>query len=232
MLINADFSQRVVINPNQYNWISGMTHGVERAIFERIGVEFAKSTNLVRYAPFTDYSMQPSSHNEEVLVVAGDFSDELGHYTAGTYLRSPMGACYSPQIGANGAILLVKQNQFQAHDLHKKTIFTRSEPWEQDLAPGIKVIQLHQFGTEHVALAKWDPYSQFTKHEHWGGEETFVISGTYYDEQGKYPAGTWIRNPHGSSHHPYTLQDGAVVLVKTGHLINSDVMEEEYVMSA
>jgi len=83
-----------------------------------------------------------------------------------------------------------------------------------------------------VALAKWDPYSQFTKHEHWGGEETYVISGTYYDEQGKYPAGTWIRSPHGSSHHPYTLQDGAVVLVKTGHLPNADFMEEEYVMSA
>jgi len=120
MLINADFSQRVVINPNQYNWLPDMTHGLERAIFERIGVEFSKSTHLLRYAPFTDYLSHPNSHSEEVLVVAGEFSDELGRYTAGTYLRYPAGARYSPRIGAGGAILLVKQNQFQDHDMCQK----------------------------------------------------------------------------------------------------------------
>jgi len=232
MLINADFSQRVVINPNDYDWMPSMSHGVERATFERIGVELAKTTSLVRYAPFADYAPHMHSHSEEILVVSGDFSDELGHYPEGTYLRSPVGPCYNPRIGSQGAILLIKQNQFQQHDLRQKILHTQSMPWEEELAHGLRVMQLHQFGTEHVALAKWDPYSQFTKHEHWGGEEVFVISGTYYDEHGKYPAGTWIRSPHGSSHHPYTLQDGALVMVKTGHLPNTDFMEEEYILSA
>lgn len=232
MLFNADYSQRVVVNPNDYRWMPSVTQGVERTTFERIGLESAKSTSLVRYAPFAPYTSQMHSDSEEVFVISGDFCDELGYYPEGTYLRSPVGPCYNPQIGAGGAILLIKQNQFQQHDLNQKVLHTRTMAWEEEIAEGLNVMQLHRFGTEHVALAKWNPYTQFTKHEHWGGEEIFVLSGTYYDEYGKYPAGTWIRNPHGSSHHPYTLQDGAVILIKTGHLPCTDILEEEYIMSA
>ncbi|MFT7087745.1 MAG: hypothetical protein ACJAZX_001188, partial [Rickettsiales bacterium] len=42
---------------------------------------------------------------------------------------------------------------------------------------------------------------------------------TFYDQYGQYPKGTWIRSPHLSSHNPYTKEDGAVIYVKTGHLL-------------
>ncbi|MEE8057455.1 MAG: cupin domain-containing protein, partial [Pseudomonadales bacterium] len=47
--------------------------------------------------------------------------------------------------------------------------------------------------------------------------EIFVLSGTFIDEHGRYPAGTWIRSPHMSSHNPYT-DEGCIIFVKTGHL--------------
>jgi hypothetical protein len=37
---------------------------------------------------------------------------------------------------------------------------------------------------------------------------------------GDYPAGTWIRSPHSSKHTPYTGPEGALILVKVGHLPN------------
>ncbi|WP_370052357.1 cupin domain-containing protein [Neptunomonas sp.] len=60
--------------------------------------------------------------------------------------------------------------------------------------------------------------TQFKAHQHWSGEEILVIAGTFYDEHGSYPAGTWLRSPHMSQHTPFTKEDGALIYVKTGHL--------------
>ncbi|MEB3214064.1 MAG: cupin domain-containing protein, partial [Leptolyngbyaceae bacterium] len=54
-------------------------------------------------------------------------------------------------------------------------------------------------------------------HRHWGGEEIFVLDGVFEDEQGRYPKGTWLRNPPGSVHSPFSTE-GCVIYVKTGHL--------------
>jgi anti-sigma factor ChrR (cupin superfamily) len=77
---------------------------------------------------------------------------------------------------------------------------------------------LHQFEEEHIALVQWAPNTQFQPHRHWGGEEIFVLKGTFYDEHGVYPTGSWLRSPHLSQHTPYTKDDGALIYVKTGHL--------------
>lgn len=55
-------------------------------------------------------------------------------------------------------------------------------------------------------------------HTHFGGEEIFVLKGTFKDEHGEYPEGTWLRSPHMSSHHPW-VDEETIILVKTGHLI-------------
>lgn len=45
------------------------------------------------------------------------------------------------------------------------------------------------------------------------GEEIFVLEGVFSDENGDYPAGTYLRNPPGSSHAPFS-DKGCVILVK------------------
>ena len=44
-----------------------------------------------------------------------------------------------------------------------------------------------------------------------------MIDGVFEDEHGTYPKGTWIRNPHGSTHTPFS-KEGCLIYVKTGHL--------------
>ena len=51
-------------------------------------------------------------------------------------------------------------------------------------------------------------------------EEILVLEGTFYDEHGAYPKGSWLRSPHLSQHQPYTKEDGALIYVKVGHLGN------------
>ena len=39
-----------------------------------------------------------------------------------------------------------------------------------------------------------------------------------HDEGGAYGVGSWLRSPQGSTHTPFTREEGALVYVKTGHL--------------
>src|SRR5574341_1730175 len=50
-----------------------------------------------------------------------------------------------------------------------------------------------------------------------GGEEIFVLDGAVEDEEGRYAAGSWLRNPPGSQHTPFSLE-GCLLDVKIGHL--------------
>lgn len=102
-------------------------------------------------------------------------------------------------------------------DQQQVTINTPKTQWFPGLVPGLTVLPLHTFGTENVALVKWEPGTQFQTHRHWGGEEIFVIEGEFADDQGVYPQGTWLRNPPDSIHTPFS-DKGCLIYVKTGHL--------------
>lgn len=218
MRINADFRQRVVIRPDEYRWIPSPAAGVERMMLDRIGKESGHATSLVRYLPGSEFPTHVHSGGEEILVLEGEFSDEHGSYPAGSYIRNPIGTKHRPQIGSDGATIYVKLHQFDKRDQQPVNIATRSQPWQPGLVTGLSVMPLHEFDVEHIALVNWAPFTEFQPHGHYGGEEIFVISGTFYDEHGNYPTGSWLRNPHMSRHLPFTRDDGALIYVKTGHL--------------
>ncbi|WP_144394636.1 cupin domain-containing protein [Pleionea sediminis] len=217
-LINADFEQHVVIHPNDYQWVQSPMPGVERMMLDRIGDEVARATSIVRYAPHSAFSSHTHNGGEEFLVLEGVFSDEHQNYSKGSYVRNPIGTSHTPNIGKEGATILVKLHQFDHDDTEQKMIDTQNHPWHQGLVDGLTVMPLHEFKGEKVALVKWAPHTQFCSHNHWGGEEIFVLEGTFYDEHGQYPKGTWLRSPHMSQHTPFTKVDGALIYVKVGHL--------------
>ena len=216
--LNADFSQRIVILPEDYRWVESPMPGVERMMLDRIGDEVARATSIVRYAPFSEFSEHTHSGGEEFFVLDGVFSDENGSYPKGSYVRNPIGTSHTPKIGKEGAIIFVKLQQFNAADTTQTVIDTHTTPWRQGLVDGLRVMPLHEFEGEHIALVKWAPNTQFSSHRHWGGEEIFVLEGTFHDEHGQYPKGSWIRSPHLSQHTPFTKEDGALIYVKVGHL--------------
>ena len=218
MRLNADFDQQVVIRPDDYHWQPSPMPGVERMMLDRIGDEVARATSLVRYAPNSTFSAHQHDGGEEILVLEGVFSDEHGDYPVGTYLRNPIGTGHTPSIGPEGATILVKLHQFDVEDKQQICIDTNSNTWRPGLVDGLSVMPLHQHKHEHVALVRWAPNTQFNPHRHWGGEEIYVIQGTFHDEHGSYPAGSWLRSPHLSLHTPFTREDGALIYVKTGHL--------------
>lgn len=218
MQIHGNFDQRIVIHPKDYRWVPSPMPGVERMMLDRIGDEVARATSIVRYAPNSKFSTHTHDGGEEFLVLDGTFTDEHGRYPKGTYVRNPIGTSHTPSVGAEGAMLFVKLYQFDKNDTQTKTIDTTSAKWQPGLVDGLTVMPLHEFKDERIALVKWAPNTKFNPHQHWGGEEIFVLDGTFYDEHGKYPKGSWIRSPHMSMHTPYTKNESALIFVKTGHL--------------
>jgi len=190
--------------------------GVERQMLDRVGGEVARATSLVRYAPGSRFSAHAHPGGEEFLVLDGVFSDQTGDYPAGSYVRNPIGSSHAPHTGP-GCTIFVKLFQFAADDGEKVVIDTRRAAWHPGLVEGLSVQPLHSHGTEHVALVRWAPGTVFNRHTHWGGEEIYVIDGVFEDEFGRYPAGTWLRSPHLSSHAP-SSPEGCTIYVKTGHL--------------
>lgn len=216
--INADFDAAVVIEAKDYRWRPSPSAGVERMMLDRLGGEIARATSIVRYAPNSSFPAHTHSGGEEYLVLEGTFADENGEYPAGSYVRNPIGTRHTPRVGDQGATIFVKLQQFSSADRKQVHIDTRTAAWFPGLVEGLQVMPLHDFEAEHVALVKWAPNTRFKPHHHWGGEEILVLEGTFCDEYGEYPQGTWLRSPHMSRHTPFTGEDGALIYVKTGHL--------------
>ncbi|NJN71720.1 MAG: cupin [Limnothrix sp. RL_2_0] len=216
MKINADFNERVVLSTQELPWQDSPMPGVQRRMLDRDGDEVARATSLVKYAPGSSFSAHTHGGGEEFFVLEGTFSDEQGDYGAGTYVRNPVGSSHTP-FSKTGATIFVKLWQMDPEDDKQVTHDTSKTHWFPGLVKGLSVLPLHNHGTENVALVKWEPGTKFQTHKHWGGEEIFVIEGTFADEQGVYPQGTWLRNPSGSIHTPFS-EEGCTIYVKTGHL--------------
>lgn len=72
-----------------------------------------------------------------------------------------------------------------------------------------------------TSLVEYKPGAQFNSHSHPMGEEIFVISGEFADENGRYPQGTYIRNPPGSKHSPFS-EKGCILFVKLDQFLETD----------
>ena len=214
-MLNMDFSKQLIIDTNAVQWVASPKPGVWRRPLAREEAEGGHATSIVKYAPGASFSEHGHPFGEEILVLSGTFSDETGDYDRGTYFRNPMGFSHAP-FSENGCEILVKLHQFQEDDRERVCIDTSKQPWRAGQG-NLQVMPLHTHGTESVALVFWPAGEVFQLHSHFGGEEIYVISGEFMDEYGRYPAGTWIRSPHLSKHHPFVEVD-TLIWVKVGHL--------------
>ena len=218
MHLHSDYSQRIVLNHHDLEWVGSPQAGVQRRMLERVGGEVAKATSIVRYAPGATFQSHTHALGEEILVLDGVFSDENGNYPAGTYLMNPPGSSHAPRSDA-GCVLFVKLRHLGADVVLREVVDTRQSEWLQGMVSGLTVMPLMQQGSGST-LVRWAPQTYFNPHRHFGGEEIFVVDGVFEDEHGRYPKGSWIRSPHMSLHQPFS-KEGCTIFVKTGHLLQA-----------
>ena len=102
-------------------------------------------------------------------------------------------------------------------DLSMRVVIdTRTAPWIASPEPGVERKLLDRVGDEiarATSVVRYVPGSAFASHEHALGEEFLVLAGTFADEFGEYPMGTYVRNPPGSRHRPFSTS-GCELFVK------------------
>jgi anti-sigma factor ChrR (cupin superfamily) len=213
---NADYSLRAAIDTASMKWETSEAGGVLRKRLERIDAKPEPVTTIVRYQANSAFPAHQHIKGEEIFVLEGTFSDNHGNYEAGSYLRNPAGTSHSP-FSKDGCTIFVKLQQFQPNDLKQVYIQTYQQKWLPGMVPGLSVMPLHEYENEQVALVRWEANTLFQAHQHIGGEEIYVLEGSFKDEFGFYEKGSWLRSPPDSFHTPFT-QEGCLLFVKTGHL--------------
>ncbi|MDP5207929.1 cupin domain-containing protein, partial [Alishewanella sp. SMS9] len=92
---------------------------------------------------------------------------------------------------------------------------------------GVSRMMLDRAGAEvarATSIVRYAAGAGYTSHRHDGGEEIFVLEGIFSDEHGDYPAGTYLRNPPGSSHQPFS-REGCTLLVKLWQFAADDTTQ-------
>ena len=91
-------------------------------------------------------------------------------------------------------------------DLTQRVVLKPNEYfWEASPMPGVERMKIDRIGDEiarDTSFVHHAANSSFSPHEHAGGEEIFVLEGTFYDEHDSYLVGSWLRSPHLSKHCP------------------------------
>jgi anti-sigma factor ChrR (cupin superfamily) len=96
--------------------------------------------------------------------------------------------------------------------------------WVTSPADGVSRVHLEREAEETghtTSFVKFEPGSFFPEHSHPRGEELYILSGVFSDERGDYPAGSYIRNPPGSRHTPFT-REGCTLFVKLDQFQGDD----------
>jgi len=199
---------------SELTWTVTGTPGVEKKLLVAGNEPGAHEVSILRLEPGARLPSLREGWGIEVVVLKGSWQLPEGTLEENGYSRRPPGEAGAGSTGT-GCTLYVRSGPF-ADDQDLVHSQAGAEPWFAGHG-NLRVKSLHSMGDEGTALVLWPAGERFIPHQHWGGEEIFVLSGTFRDEHGTYPKGTWIQSPHLSTHHPF-VEEETVIFVKTGHL--------------
>ncbi len=103
-------------------------------------------------------------------------------------------------------------------DLSQRVVVdTAALDWRSSPSGTVWRKRLHRVGPAEggqvTSLVRFEPNASFPVHEHPDGEEILVLEGTFSDDRGDWPAGSYLLNPEGYSHAPAS-REGCVLFVK------------------
>lgn len=102
---------------------------------------------------------------------------------------------------------------------------TQAMEWTQ--SPGGHVLRkrVHLAGPAEsgqvTSVVRYQPGASFPSHNHPDGEEILVLEGIFSDEHGDWPAGTYLLNPEGFRHSPFS-REGCTLFVKLRQFPGTD----------
>ena len=114
--------------------------------------------------------------------------------------------------------------QINADHAQRCVVNSSQLEWQPSPSPLVQRRLLERDGGEvarATSVVRYEPGATFERHVHERGEEILVLDGTLCDDSGTHGPGTYLHNPPGSSHAPFS-PDGCTLFVKLRHLAPLD----------
>jgi len=115
--------------------------------------------------------------------------------------------------------VLSNENQHSLNgDMNKRvSVRTSTLDWQPSPSGTVWRKRLHLVGGAEsgqvTSVVRYEKGATFATHDHPEGEEILVLEGVFSDEHGDWPAGTYLLNPEGFRHAPFSVQ-GCLIFVK------------------
>lgn len=97
------------------------------------------------------------------------------------------------------------------------SVDTETLPWQPSPSGTVWRKRLYLDGPAEsgkvTSLVRYDPDAVFPAHDHPRGEEILVLGGVFSDEHGDWPAGSYLLNPEGFHHAPFS-REGCLIFVR------------------
>src|SRR6056297_3341514 len=201
VFLNADFSRRVAVDTEEMEWVPSPGGHVQRKRLHLVGrAEAGQVTSLVRYEPGARFPRHDHPEGEEILVLEGVFSDDRGHWPAGTYLLNPEGYSHAP-YSEEGCTLFVKLRQYPGNDREKIALETAGQPWRGSVRKGVawKKLYAQEPYADSARLERWEDPASLGTLTFPAGAEILVLAGAFSDDYGTYRRWSWLRIPAGGT---------------------------------
>ena len=216
-IIHGDMLRRAEAHTAEMEWQASPAGGVWRKRVHLVGsAEAGQVSSIVRYDAGAEFPSHDHPGGEEILVLEGVFSDEHGHWPAGTYLLNPEGFRHAP-FSVDGCTLFVKLRQFGGTGREHVVIDTRRATWEPGDEDGVTQIPLYR-SPDHrdtMRMEHWAAGTELGERIYAHGVEWLILAGSCEDAEGRYDVGTWLRLPHGASHAACS-EGGCELYIKEG----------------
>lgn len=112
-------------------------------------------------------------------------------------------------------------------DMEKRVVIKpENYAWMPSTMPGVEQVMLDRIRGDMVratTIVRYTANSDFPPPGHDRSEEIFVLEGTYADKRGDYEAGTYIRNPSGTSSTSRVGANGTTLFVKSHPFAKGDM---------
>ena len=214
--INKDLLTRAAVLHTSLTWHQTIYTGILFGSFESDAeVQDHPVTMLTKFEPGGFFHLHGHPGGEEVLVLEGNFRDETGLHTPGTYMLNPEGFNHCP-YSDEGCLTFVKLRQHGGKTRQQVRTNIFESPWKPGIIPEIEVKLLYQQISypEKVWIERWLPGAKLSNVIETEVKEIFAIEGTWSDELGDYPTYSWLRYPPNCPYSPAS-KNGCLVYVKT-----------------
>ncbi|MFK7894701.1 MAG: cupin domain-containing protein [Myxococcota bacterium] len=215
--MNGDLSILVSMDTNAMEWQSSPSGNVLRKRLHLVGgAESGQVTSLVRYLPGASFPGHDHPEGEEIFVIEGFFSDQLGDAGPGSHLLNPEGFRHAP-YSEEGCLILVKLRQYAGEDRPYQRKESAEMSWIARSGSDIeeKVLFDDARFPDRTLLERWPAGAEVSNEPLEGGAEFYVLTGSFTVQGETHAAGSWIRLPPKASLSARS-ESGCELYVKTG----------------